>query len=90
MKKICVFFLSVLLLSGGCVMVSAKAGDAAKPPVHYTQVAIRSGDSLWSIAARYCPEGESTKAYVQEVRILNHMAGEGIFAGDSLILPIHR
>ena len=90
MKKICVFVICVLLLSGGTIMASAQAGDDSKPSVYYIQAPIRSGDTLWSIAARYCPQGESTETYVQKIETLNQMTSDAIFAGDSLILPICR
>jgi predicted metal-binding membrane protein len=60
----------------------AEQAPAGPPPT----VVVRSGDTLWDIAARTAPQRDGQKA-VEELRRLNGLSGYGVDAGDVLILP---
>ncbi|GAA0456878.1 hypothetical protein Ade02nite_05880 [Paractinoplanes deccanensis] len=55
---------------------------AGPPPT----IVVRSGDTLWDIAAREMP-GRHGQAGVDELRRLNGISGYGVHPGDVLILP---
>ena len=65
------------------------AKEGASPEGQYISVQIQRGDTLWSLAQEYLPEGEDSVAdYVGEIMRLNHMAGEEIQAGHYLTLYV--
>lgn len=47
-----------------------------------TQVYIQAGDTLWSIAEEYAPDGIDICDYMHEVRKLNNMTSSDIYVGD--------
>ena len=91
MKKICVFILVLAaLLSGGYMIANAQTGDNAVSAVYYMQEPIRSGDTLWSIAARNRPKGITTQAFIQEIMAINQLEDDVIIAGNCLVVPVYR
>ncbi|MBL7253687.1 LysM peptidoglycan-binding domain-containing protein [Paractinoplanes lichenicola] len=60
----------------------AEQSPAGPPPT----IVVRSGDTLWDIAARSMPSRDG-QAAVDELRRLNGLSGYGVAAGDVLILP---
>ena len=65
----------------------AAAADLAKRNAPASLVCVAPGDTLWSIAKQYAPEGVSTKTYVQQIIEANSMTSAALRAGDVLILP---
>ncbi len=56
----------------------------------YTSVEIQTGDTLWSIADEADLNGFSDKKeFIRTVERINHINGENIHAGSSLILPYY-
>lgn len=55
----------------------------------FCSVYIEEGDSLWSMASQYAPEGMDVSEYIQKVRQINHLKTNRIMAGESIILPIY-
>ena len=47
-----------------------------------TKVYIQSGDTLWSIAEQYVPDGVDICEYMYEIRQLNNMTSGDVYAGD--------
>jgi LysM repeat protein len=60
----------------------AESTPAGPPPT----ITVRSGDTLWDIAARVAPRRNGQDA-VAELRDLNHLDGYGLQPGQVLILP---
>ena len=56
----------------------------------YESVVIQEGDTLWDLALQYAPEEQDIRSYIQEVRELNHMTSDQIYAGQSIILPMQK
>lgn len=50
----------------------------------YTQIMVEEGDSLWSIANEYMPEGYDIYDYIHELKKLNHIDGDMVIAGYTL------
>jgi fermentation-respiration switch protein FrsA (DUF1100 family) len=84
-----VVVLLVLLLAGMAGAFAASEGQAADPNGPAPTVVVRSGDTLWSIAARYAP-GRDPFATIDEIRRLNSLTGYTVPVGVRLTLPSHR
>ena len=52
----------------------------------YETITVQSGDTLWSIAEKYCRSGDIRK-YIYEIKKANHLSSSAIFAGDELLVP---
>lgn len=50
-------------------------------------VTVQAGDTLWSYAQEFAPEGMSAQEYVAEVRTLNHLPTGRVTAGQQIELP---
>jgi len=54
---------------------------------YYTDIEIKKGDSLWSIAKTYNQNsGMEIREYIREVKQMNGMVSDDIEAGDSLTI----
>lgn len=51
-----------------------------------SEVVIRPGESLWSVAARHAP-GRDPSETVEEIRRLNRLSGYVVYPGQRLRLP---
>ncbi len=50
------------------------------------QTTVESGETLWSLARRVAP-GNDPREVVQQIRVLNHLQGSSLQAGQQLLLP---
>ena len=66
--------------------LSATQLHAAKP-VTYTTVTVRSGESLWTIAAQKTVENGDVQATVDEIVAVNHLGGANLQPGQHLHIP---
>lgn len=63
---------------------SAGTPGVAVPVETYT---VRSGETMWSIAADLAAPGEDVRDVVDRLLDLNDLAGAGLVAGQQLLLP---
>ena len=77
-------FLLSLTLSGGAL--ASSHGPAGSPYQGMRQVVVRSGQSLWSIAARAEP-GADPRIVIPQIVSANSLAGEAIYPGEQLWVP---
>ena len=58
---------------------------------YYTSVSAPYGATLWSLSQDYLDEihYESTMDYIEEVKKINHLADDGIKAGQRIIFPYY-
>ena len=57
---------------------------------YYKNVRVECGDTLWKYAGEYKnPAGESRRDYIEEVKSINHIEGDSIKAGSSIVLPYY-
>ncbi|MDO4296530.1 MAG: LysM peptidoglycan-binding domain-containing protein [bacterium] len=87
---LCSFFM--LFLSGffgkAVLYAMAKPDSVQK---YYTDITIREGDSLWSIADTYCHEGGvSIEDYIYELSRINHLSDSDIHIGQKLIVVYYE
>ncbi len=70
--------------------ISGFSSDSAKEKSYkyYTSIVIQKGDSLWSIAEEYMTdEYDGIEEYIWEIRRVNHICGDRIYAGQYLAIP---
>lgn len=88
----CVIILAVIILF---VLFSTvdTANAGTKDSVrykYYTSIEIENGGSLWDIAEEYSSvEYESLEAYIDEVKEINHMDSDLVYAGSYLCIPYY-
>ena len=72
----------------GSVITSAKDSNTAiaNTSIVYKNITIHEADTLWSIAEQYKPESYSIDRYIKELRELNHLQSNQIYAGNKLII----
>lgn len=57
---------------------------------YYTCIQVNSGDTLWDIAQEYkTSEYASTRAYVEEIKEINHLSDDAITTGCYLTIPYY-
>lgn len=55
---------------------------------YYSSIMIEKGDTLWSIASEnMTSEYGRVEDYIEEIRSLNHLYSDGIYAGEYLTIP---
>jgi LysM domain-containing protein len=79
------------LLAGALSVGLATAAQATRagsssPGRYLAKVAVRPGQSLWSLAEAYDPDAD-TRQVVQQIKQLNSMAGDQVRAGEVLWVP---
>lgn len=47
---------------------------------------VRTGDSLWSISGRYCPDNVDRREWIAKVQKMNHLDGSIIHVGEKLTI----
>lgn len=58
---------------------------------YYKSISIKKGDSLWSIAKEYrTNDYDSTEAYIQELREMNHLTSDTIHEGQHLVVAYYE
>ena len=77
LAALAVCLLALLLLAG-----AATAGGPPRPH----SVVVRSGDSLWSIAAAQYPD-DDVRGEVAALEAANHLASAELTPGEELVLP---
>ncbi len=86
MILICCIFAGILLFH----RKTPAAAEADTGFKSYTSIEIKSGDSLWSIASEYMTEDyDSVQEYVREIKSLNGLGGDEIYAGKFLLIPYY-
>lgn len=57
---------------------------------YYTQVEVKAGDTLDSIADKYLASGDEKQHYINEVINTNHLDESGqVLAGTSIVVPYY-
>lgn len=57
---------------------------------YYTSIQVKPGSSLWEIARKYASsEYKDLNDYIREVREINHLDKDTIYAGSYLCVPYY-
>ena len=77
---------AILILGAASIGTSAKS-DVSINDACYQSYEIRPEDTLWGIAERFAPQfSMSTQDYLSELKSVNRLTGDRIFAGEKLIV----
>ena len=81
---------ALVLLGGVCVLILCSAFSPTMDEYRWQEeiYTVQQGDSLWSLAGKYCPEGVARGEWVDEVQRLNDLENSLIFPGDDLIVLV--
>jgi LysM domain len=74
------------LLVAGAAQATSHAAPASSAGHSLTQVTVRPGQSLWSVAESADP-GADTRLVIQRILQLNALHGDTVFAGERLWVP---
>ena len=86
MKKY-LFLLAASIMILSCLLgkTLVTASGEERESGYDTNIEIRPGDSLWSIAERYrANSGMEVRQYISELKEINGLVSDSIEAGDSL------
>ncbi|MBQ7077763.1 MAG: LysM peptidoglycan-binding domain-containing protein [Lachnospiraceae bacterium] len=68
---------------------NTKAFASLNGEYSYSSVMVEEGDTLYSIARKYSTEYPgSTDAFIREVRTVNNLNSDNIYAGQYIIIPV--
>lgn len=72
------------------IKAKASSENEAFKYKYYTSVTVESGETLWDIASEFMHNDfTSTKDYIKEVKQINHITEDKIYAGEELIVPYY-
>lgn len=81
---------ALIILLSGILFTRILAQNASAVPVYkyYTCIPVEKGDTLWSIAEEYLPEGtdKDIVEYIDKVKELNHLSDDKIIEGSKLLV----
>ncbi len=78
---------AVIIILVCSVRGSARTGEHGEREARYTQIEIRSGDTLWDISEKYARgSGCETREYLRELKRINRLQSDRITVGMSLIV----
>lgn len=49
---------------------------------------VKSGDSLWTLSGKYCPDNVDRREWIEEVQKLNGLTSSFIYAGQRLTVLV--
>jgi LysM repeat protein len=75
------------LVVAGSALATSHAAAARAGEQHLTQVTVRPGQSLWSVAEAADPDAD-TRLVIQQIINLNGLTGDTIVAGQQLWVPL--
>ena len=89
--RVVVAVTTVLLLAVLSLVIAAMSAEAtnqapARAAQGLTQVIVRPGQSLWSVAENADPDAD-TRVVIQQIADLNGLTGSAVFAGQRLWVP---
>lgn len=91
---IAVLVLGCALCAGMSVSADhSVAGSAAAEEICiYQTVLVCEGDTLWSIACEYrqASHSSSIDALVRDLRRINGLSGNTIYAGSTIVVPVYQ
>jgi LysM repeat protein len=79
--------IAVIAFAGGAMVDTYSNQAAVNEQVNSVSVTVMPGDTLWSIAKNYAPEGTDIRNYIYKVKKLNGLAGSSLSVGQTIVLP---
>lgn len=78
-----VMLFSLITVFTGLIVNAGAASEVQE--VHET-IYVEKGDTLWEIASEYNKHSD-IRAYIYDIKELNQLSGDDIYAGQMLLLP---
>lgn len=85
-RGVLVSMVYVGVLVAAPVLVAQPGVASSEPGAGVSEVVVRPGESLWTLAVRHAP-GRDPFATVEEIRRLNRLSGYVVHPGQRLRLP---
>ena len=88
-KSVAITIIAVFFILAAGVMIFAEYCGSTLDGVKWAEeeYTVQSGDTLWEIAAGYCPQGVDLREWIHEVEKINGIDGY-IYAGDKITVLI--
>ncbi|WP_181438844.1 LysM peptidoglycan-binding domain-containing protein [Paenibacillus sambharensis] len=82
--------LIIIIIVTGFTLVHSNARGTQAEPVQPNELAVTvaSGDTLWSMAQSYAPEGADIRQFVYLLKKRNLLADSSLQPGDQIIIPM--
>ena len=84
--------IATMILTVVCTLAySSLKTNANKGFKYYTSVCVENGDTLWELSDRYIDYDyyENKESYLLEVRMMNRLNDDTIYAGQTIVLPYY-
>lgn len=81
-------FIMIIIVGISSVLVvnASNKTDEKKYIKYYTSFCVDSNDTLWSIAKEHHPDNCDITAYISDIKEINHMTSDIIYAGQNIII----
>ena len=57
--------------------------------ITYSEVLVKPGDTLWNLAETFGPENQDLRKVVYEICEYNHITADGIYPGQTILIPTY-
>jgi len=68
--------------------LTSRPDDEHSAVICYANLKVAEGDTLWGIASEYRPAGVTVQDYIKQIKKLNGLSSDVIYAGSFLIIPV--
>lgn len=89
-RKYIMLTFAVLIILTVCLINNVQAKSSKEYSKVYLSIEIGQGDTLSSIAERYAISSEYYNDYIEELRYINNLKNDTIYAGCYLLIPIYK
>jgi len=79
--------LALVVIALLLILGALSAGQPRSAPPSWSEVQVRAGDSLWTLAVTHPVEGLTTAQVVDLVARDNRLEGRDIVPGDTILVP---
>lgn len=87
LKRMLFFSFLIAFSIASAFFITSIAGASYTDVVGYQ---VNTGDTLWSIAAGYNPEGSDIREFIFHIKKINHMETSAIQPGQEIKIPIFK
>lgn len=77
---------SIFIVSASDQASDKRDGGIHAPQKYYTSICVQKNDTLWNIAERYRPRNCDNVSYINELKTINHMTSDTLYAGQNIII----
>jgi len=79
-----IFFISLIVF---IIAYTASVSGYSEP--EYVIITVQPGDSLWSIAQKYCDNSCDIRELIYKIKKINNMDSSLLVANTSIIVPVN-